>query len=117
MLKRRPMRLVCPICGGAGLIDVGPPSAFAVSVVAIRCLDCAGKGEITAPVNRAPWILRDNDRRAYLGQFGSFALAIRAMDRIVRTERGMPLVEVSEAEIRRGMDELAARRAWREARA
>lgn len=49
---------------------------------------------------RSPWALRDRSRPAYLGHFGTFALAIAAVDRKVAEERGyVPSV----AEIREAM--------------
>lgn len=37
---------------------------------------------------RSPWVLRDRSRPAYLGHFGTFALAIAAVDRKLAQERG-----------------------------
>lgn len=37
---------------------------------------------------RSPWVLRDRSRPAYLGHFGTFALAIAAVDRKLAEERG-----------------------------
>ena len=41
-------------------------------------------------VMRAPWVLRDRTRPAYLGQYRTHERALAAMDNIIRVERGVP---------------------------
>lgn len=49
---------------------------------------------------RSPWVLRDRSRPAYLGHFGTHALAIAAVDRKLADERGF---SISRDEIRGAM--------------
>ena len=55
-------------------------------------------------VTRSPWVVRDRERPAFVGQYATLALAIRAIDNTVRRERGMPdRLDISVAEIREAM--------------
>lgn len=55
-------------------------------------------------VTRSPWIVKDRERPAFVGQYATHALAMRAIDNTVRRERGMPdRLNVSAAEIREAM--------------
>lgn len=49
---------------------------------------------------RAPWVLRDRNRPAFVGQYPTLARAVTAADNIVRTELGMPQrLTISKADI------------------
>lgn len=58
---------------------------------------------------RAPWVMRDRSRPAFLGRYASFELAIAAVDAKLSQERGVPTraeyVEegILRAEIRRAI--------------
>lgn len=61
---------------------------------------------------RAPWVMRDASRPAFLGQYATHALAVAAVNAKLRGEHGAPIVDISVAEIREAM---TTRRAAREA--
>lgn len=105
-IKRHPIWHVCAQCGGAGLVD--EPMRYDCHVAAVVTCDlCHGRGEV-----RAPWVMRDASRPAFLGQYATHALAVAAVNAKLRAEHGAPIVDISVAEIREAM---TTRRAAREA--
>lgn len=109
-IKRHPIWHVCPACGGTGFDETFHPIAGPVSLGA--CPNCAGDGQVRAPEVRAPWVMRDASRPAFLGQYATHALALAAVSAKLRAEHGAPIVDISVAEIREAM---MTRRAAREA--
>lgn len=105
-IKRHPIWHVCAQCGGASAID--EPMRYdghvaAVVAAVVTCDRCNGRGEVRAPEVRAPWVMRDASRPAFLGHYATHALALAAVNAKLRAERGAPIVDISVAEIREAM--------------
>ena len=113
-IKRHPLFHVCTKCGGEGLVDARLAALTDDAVLGRTCPKCDGHGEVPAPPMRAPWVLRDAARPAFLGQYTTHALALAAVNAKLREEAGRPIVDISVAEVREAM---TTRRAAREAAA
>lgn len=48
------------------------------------------KRHAVATLARNPWVMRDRQRPAFLGQYPTHALAIAAVDRTLSNESGIP---------------------------